>query len=119
MATQAALVPELHGEADDAVALVTEHGRDGRGIDSSGHGNGNGGRGHTLLVSHFLTAAVLFRGHARYADSTTLTKGRYLRTNGPKPSFGQQIQCRGEAEHHICGRRPRYLAPREASPGAG
>jgi hypothetical protein len=50
------------------VALVAQHGRDGGGVDSSGHGDGDGGRGHTLLVSHFWAAAVLLGGPARHAD---------------------------------------------------
>src|ERR1700730_16707968 len=32
---EAALVPELHGEADDVVSLGTQHGRNGGGIDSA------------------------------------------------------------------------------------
>ena len=49
LAGQAGLVPELEGEADDralriggAVVLVGEHGRNRRGVDSSGHGYGDG-----------------------------------------------------------------------------
>src|SRR5271163_1612297 len=37
-AGKAALVPELHGESDELVALGLEHGGDGRGVDSAGHG---------------------------------------------------------------------------------
>src|SRR6185503_5645071 len=36
------LVPELHGQADDVVALGAQHGRDGGGIDTARHGYGNG-----------------------------------------------------------------------------
>ena len=39
---EAALVPELERETDDAVALLAEHGRDGGGIDSARHGYGYG-----------------------------------------------------------------------------
>src|SRR5258706_14109425 len=39
---EAALVPELHGQADDVVSLSAEHGRDGGGIDSARHGYGDG-----------------------------------------------------------------------------
>ena len=42
MAGQAALVPELHGQANDFVALGAQHGRDGGGVNSTGHGDGNG-----------------------------------------------------------------------------
>ena len=37
-----ALVPELHGEADDVVAVGAQHGRNGRRINSSRHGHGDG-----------------------------------------------------------------------------
>src|SRR5438477_12372184 len=39
MASQTALIPELHREADDIVSLGAEHGRDGGEIDSTGHGD--------------------------------------------------------------------------------
>src|SRR6266403_686874 len=39
---ETALVPELHGQADDVVAFGTQHGRDGRGVNSSRHGDGDG-----------------------------------------------------------------------------
>ena len=38
---QAALVPELHSEADNRAALLQEEGGDGRGIDATGHGDGH------------------------------------------------------------------------------
>ena len=38
---EAALIPKLHGEADDGMALLEEHGRDGGGIDAAGHGYGD------------------------------------------------------------------------------
>jgi hypothetical protein len=41
LAGEARLVPELEGEADDRVARVGEHGRNRRGVDSSGHGDGD------------------------------------------------------------------------------
>src|SRR5581483_6808838 len=41
---EAALVPELHGQADDVVTFGAQHGRNGRGVNSSRHGNGNGSR---------------------------------------------------------------------------
>ena len=41
-AGEAALVPELEGEADEVVALGAQEGRDGGGVDSSGHGYGDG-----------------------------------------------------------------------------
>src|SRR3974390_1267360 len=41
VAGEAALVPELQGEADQLVALFAQHGCDGGGIDSSRHGNGD------------------------------------------------------------------------------
>ena len=39
---EAALVPELHGQADDGAPFGAQHGRYGRGVDSSRHGNGDG-----------------------------------------------------------------------------
>ena len=39
---QAALVPELQRESDDGVALLAQQRGDGGGVDSSGHGNGDG-----------------------------------------------------------------------------
>ena len=39
---EAALVPELEGEADDGVALPAQECGDGGGVDSSGHGYGDG-----------------------------------------------------------------------------
>jgi hypothetical protein len=39
---EAALVPELEGEADEGVALGAEKCGDGGGVDSSGHGDGDG-----------------------------------------------------------------------------
>ena len=42
MASEAALVPELEGEADEGMALGAEQCGDGGGVDSSGHGDGDG-----------------------------------------------------------------------------
>ena len=42
VASEAALVPELEGEADDGVALGAQKCGDGGGVDSSGHGYGDG-----------------------------------------------------------------------------
>src|SRR6266404_9484097 len=39
---ETALVPELHGQADDVVASGTQHGRDDRGVNSSRHGDSDG-----------------------------------------------------------------------------
>ena len=39
---KATLVPKLQGQANDVVAALAQHGRDGRGIDTAGHGDGNG-----------------------------------------------------------------------------
>ncbi len=39
---QAALVPELEGEADEGVSLGVEERGDGGGVDAAGHGYGNG-----------------------------------------------------------------------------
>src|SRR3984893_7391791 len=48
---ETALVPELHGQADDVVAVRAEHGRNGRGVDSSRHGDGDGFGGQHLAIS--------------------------------------------------------------------
>ena len=42
---QAALVPELHGEAYDRLAAVVQDGGDGGAVDTAAHGHGNGGGG--------------------------------------------------------------------------
>ncbi len=39
---EAALVPELEGEADDLVTLGAQESGDGGGVDPSGHGYGDG-----------------------------------------------------------------------------
>src|ERR1700751_5232402 len=38
---EAALVPELHGQADDVVSLGAQHGRNGGGVNTARHGYGN------------------------------------------------------------------------------
>ena len=38
---QSALIPELHGEADDGLALALQHSRDDGAIHSAGHGYGD------------------------------------------------------------------------------
>ena len=40
---ETALIPELHRQADDIVAVGAKHGRDYGGINSSGHSDGDGG----------------------------------------------------------------------------
>ncbi len=42
VSSETALVPELHGQADDVVAFRTQHGRNGRGVNSSRHSDGDG-----------------------------------------------------------------------------
>ena len=39
---EAVLIPKLEGEADDVRSLSAEHGGDGGGIDTAGHGDGDG-----------------------------------------------------------------------------
>ena len=39
---QTALVPELHGQADDVVSVGAQHGRDGGRIHTARHGYGDG-----------------------------------------------------------------------------
>ncbi len=56
---EAALVPELHSQADDVVSFGAQHGRDGGGIDSARHGYGYG-----LTFLH-----VLFWSDWRLANS--------------------------------------------------
>ena len=47
VAGEAALIPELEGQADKGVALRVQKSGDGGGVDSSGHGYGDGfGLGH-------------------------------------------------------------------------
>src|SRR5262245_16873811 len=38
---QAALIPQLHGEANDGTRLLLQNGSDGRGVDSAGHCDGD------------------------------------------------------------------------------
>jgi hypothetical protein len=38
---EAALIPELHSEADDGAVLLEEDGGDGRGVDTTGHSYGD------------------------------------------------------------------------------
>src|ERR1700683_3727136 len=48
---QPALVPKLHGQADDVVPLGAQHARDRGGIDSARHGYGDGlGIWHVLKI---------------------------------------------------------------------
>ncbi len=49
--SQATLVPQLHGQADKVVPLGAQHGRNGRGVNSSRHGDGDGLR-LFLLIEH-------------------------------------------------------------------
>ena len=60
---EAALVPELEGEADEVVALGAQEGGDGGGVDSSGHGDRDrvvvlGGHG----CGSFASSIFAFRG---------------------------------------------------------
>ena len=48
---QAALVPELHGQAHHVVAFGAQHGRNGGRIHTAGHCYGYGLRGHKWLYS--------------------------------------------------------------------
>ena len=50
---QAALIPKLHGEADDGLAALAQHGRDGGAVDAAAHGHGDGvrcGNGGRIIV---------------------------------------------------------------------
>src|SRR5882724_10521713 len=51
VSSEAALVPELHRQADDVMPLNAEHGRYGRGVDSAGHGDRDGLGGHGGIVN--------------------------------------------------------------------
>src|SRR6478752_716811 len=42
MTSQSALIPKLHGQAYDIVALRAQHGRNGRRVNSSRHSDGDG-----------------------------------------------------------------------------
>jgi len=47
LAGEARLIPKLEGEPDDGVTGLSEHGRNRRGVNSSGHGDCDGlGLGH-------------------------------------------------------------------------
>jgi hypothetical protein len=67
MSGETALVPELEGETDEGVALGAQECGDGGGVDSSGHGYGDGlaivlGRvGHGVSLFYFR----IFEGLAR------------------------------------------------------
>jgi len=58
MAGEPPLVPELHGKADDLMPFRAQHGRDGRGVDSTGHGDGDSLRGGHFVCD--LLAALSF-----------------------------------------------------------
>ncbi len=62
LAGQAGLVPELQGEADNIVTVLGEDRRDRRGVDSSGHGNGDGFvLGHGFCSHSMLSAGSELR----------------------------------------------------------
>jgi hypothetical protein len=42
VSSQTALVPELHGQADNIAPVGAQDGRDGRRVDSARHGYGDG-----------------------------------------------------------------------------
>jgi hypothetical protein len=53
LAGETGLIPKLKGEADDRVAILGEHRRNRRGVDSSGHGHGDG-----FWLGHFFCPEV-------------------------------------------------------------
>jgi hypothetical protein len=59
---EAALVPELHGQADDVVAFGAQHRRDGGGVHTARHGYGN--RVCIQLIPQGLKALVMFPFYA-------------------------------------------------------
>src|ERR1017187_2241578 len=64
---QSSLVPELQGEANDLVAAFTEHGRNGRRIDTARHGYSNG-LVFVIQIQQILVNLNCFgRGYCHYA----------------------------------------------------
>jgi hypothetical protein len=68
MSGEAALIPELESEADESVTLSTQERGNSGGVDSSGHGDGDGFRGgvHAGLLGSTLLASTIFAslGHS-------------------------------------------------------
>ena len=62
LAGEAALVPELHGQADDVVSLGAQHGRDGGRVHTARHGYGDGFGTQLLAPSFWLLAIYSLRG---------------------------------------------------------
>jgi len=85
---EAALVPELHGQADDGVALLLQEGSNGRRVDAAGHGYGDeaalslGASGESVELGHCAHANSIIssklsgclRGDGRGAAGCALTK---------------------------------------------
>src|SRR6266568_4522147 len=69
--SESALVPELHGKADDVVSLRAQHGRDGGRIHTARHRYGNRFGGQFLAPSHYeLSAAFLYTGESSRRRAT-------------------------------------------------
>jgi hypothetical protein len=72
MASESALIPELEGEADEILPLRAEQRGDSRGVDSSGHGDGDGlGRWHPSMIPVLIDTLEEFPGFA--SDAAMLT----------------------------------------------
>src|SRR6202790_1697138 len=83
---QTALVPKLHGQADDVVPFRAQHGRDGGGIDSARHGYGD-----RLLIGHVLVRAITI---AQPLIAKLLPSGIPATTPAIGPPPGAQARAR-------------------------
>src|SRR5258708_837099 len=72
-ASKTALVPELHGQADDVVSVGAQHGRNGGRIHTARHGDRDCvGTSHLIAASSLLGYAVYYNRCFRHADRTRL-----------------------------------------------
>src|SRR5258707_137528 len=88
---EAALVPELHGEPNHAVAVSAQHGCDGRRVDSSGHGYGNGSVRHQLQFSVPLNATSRALSSERDISGRRVLRLSALDVAGP--AQGLRVAC--------------------------
>jgi hypothetical protein len=61
---EAALIPELHGKADDGAILLKENGCDRGGVDTAGHGDGHEAGGELSGGRCRKRVELELRGHA-------------------------------------------------------
>ena len=95
---EAALVPELEGEADEGVALGAEQRGDGGGVDSSGHGYGDRVVG-LLQASLLFSQSFMYRREGVVCSKLVRIYSVELRGDEETCELGRSIGCFGG-----CGR---------------